>query len=82
VEWLVPQGQTHLDVKITYDERHYDACRHSGKDVHKELCHRHTLLSENCPKTLLSYAAPAVNFTPNGGAALTAFRRCFVLVCL
>jgi hypothetical protein len=37
VEWVVPPGQTCLDVKQTYNQGHYDACHNCGKDVHKEL---------------------------------------------
>jgi hypothetical protein len=49
-EWQVPQGLTHLDVKITQNEGHYDACRNCGKNVHKELSHGFILLPENSPQ--------------------------------
>jgi hypothetical protein len=47
-------GATCLYVKETYCQGHYDACRNSGKDIHKELSHWAFLLSENSPHKLFS----------------------------
>lgn len=52
-EWVVPQGQSCLQVKLTQYQGHKNARHNRGKDVHKELSHRQHLLSENCPTHFL-----------------------------
>lgn len=57
----VPPGQTCLDVKVTNNQGHYDACHNHGKDVHKELSHGDILLSENSPDVYLDYFVSSDN---------------------
>ncbi len=58
-EWRVPQGRTHLVVKMTDNERHQNAGQHIGGHVQQELHHRHHLLSEDGPKEKLRYSSLA-----------------------